>query len=231
MTPPPFKQIFYRVVDHKGESYKGHTVNDVWLYPEDSVEQIISHAYRQDKTIPWLKIHVFKDMTSLVEGTRIPWTSPVNDLRPSDKTPVMLSIPLPYEDNPNAKVRNLDLPDAVFDILKGLAWRLFDFYEFEYDETDGPVIGDVFRAKEGTEGHEWDFRRYEQDGLDIRFDTMDLPVKRGDTLAMIPLPNVYSTKDWEFIQDMESAARGLKSPVTLTPRNVLRLDGMIQAPL
>ena len=86
--------------------------------------------------------------------------------------------------------------------LKELANVLAEFYVFEHVHKC-PEIRDILTAKNGSMGKDWDYVRYEHDGEEIHARSQEIfKVKQGDPLISIPLPDVLSSSEWIFIENM-----------------------------
>jgi hypothetical protein len=84
--------------------------------------------------------------------------------------------------------------------LDAIALKLASFYEFDYKYDSGPTIGDVFAAKDGVEGDGWSFRRAKNNYQRLGADGFMVEIRKGQPLANIKLPDIYTTDEWKKIK-------------------------------
>jgi hypothetical protein len=67
--------------------------------------------------------------------------------------------------------------------LDALAKKISDLYDFDTVYQNTPTMGDVLKAKEGTEGQDWTYMK-----------------RRGNQLTNIPLPKLFSELQWDRLK-------------------------------
>lgn len=86
-------------------------------------------------------------------------------------------------------------------LLECLANHLSSFFIFEHSR-EGVNIRDVLRARKGIEGKDWDFVRYEEDQICPLDPYEEIWVKKGNTIAWCPLPELFAECRWELLEEM-----------------------------
>ena len=95
----------------------------------------------------------------------------------------------------------------VGESLKWLAVNMAHLFEFDHDESCGPEIEDVLRARTGL----WEYVRFEtnEDGRYFSF-------AKGDPVSMKSLPETFDNDEWAFIGLMAAEfAKGQAASFTL----------------
>jgi hypothetical protein len=115
----------------------------------------------------------------------------------------------------------LEIPDAVRSSLKWMAFVASECFVFEYDESKGPEIEDLLRARDGC----WDHIIPLEDTIKIRHGVVEEFVKKGQRIAYSALPHVYTRSQWDFIDRMTvEASKGTEA--SFSPEEALVLQGL-----
>ena len=120
----------------------------------------------------------------------------------------------PEDHGNNVLIGGLETSEAVHQGLKQIAVHMSLFFIFDYDESSGPEIGDVLRARNGT----WDYKRFEEDkeGPYFKF-------AKDDPVIMEPFPRIFRDDQWGFITRI--AAECQKGPAArFTLEEALAID-------
>lgn len=112
----------------------------------------------------------------------------------------------------------LEIPDAVRNNLKYIAVVMSDHFVFRYDESKGPEIEDVQKARDGC----WDHLRPPEDAVKIHYGVLPERVRKGRRIACCALPNVFTKTEWAFIDRMAAeSAKGSEARFSLDEGLVL----------
>jgi hypothetical protein len=105
----------------------------------------------------------------------------------------------------NPRLFGLEIPDSVRNSLKSLAIRASEYFVFKYDQTKGPEIEDLLRARRGG----WDHIIPQEDSVVTRYAVIKEPARKGQPLASSALPSVFTKSEWDLIERMAAeSAKG-----------------------
>jgi hypothetical protein len=112
-----------------------------------------------------------------------------------------------------------EIPDAVRSSLKWMAFVASECFVFKYDESKGPEIEDLLRARDGC----WDHIIPLEDTIKIRYGVVEEFVRKGHPIAYSALPHVFTRTQWDFIDRMTAeASKGAEASFSLEEALVLR---------
>ncbi|KAL7485127.1 hypothetical protein ACHAW6_015145 [Cyclotella cf. meneghiniana] len=217
-VPPSPPLIWFLLLDSaSGKPYKDTSVSSV--LPSSLVVPVVDHFRKAVKAEYSNKLSSVDSGTLLVYKNRAAFEKRNAAVDDGEKEPMeptesldllgskedMLVVAVPSSTSSlkpfrQKRYKAMSVEASCRKYLDAIALKLASFYEFDYKYDSGPTIGDVFAAKDGVEGDGWSFRRAKKNYQQIGADGFTVEIRKGQPLASIKLPDIYTTEEWEKIK-------------------------------